>query len=408
MLSKSTDAGQEKRETFSYTTQISQMYHQLDSYHIGTNRALFFIHPRPHTIETEHTFVNGPRNIEGIQEFMFVVARPKDTGDICVEAYLETGHIGKIPIFQTETRQDIINLTVFENFDGKSGDELDRNNDDNTEDRSKEGQTLYSPPAGYKIVSVGPITRNVGRRVDDCKFTEQDESHAVLWGRVTAHFQDDFGDNQVYDAKLDASATVYLEAREPVAAGSKDTLFITGRKLCCCPREFRLEEGIVFEKSLDHSIFQLSRDRGQFANGKMPIEMANRLGQEIKEGIINSRTDVEHRYEHFIKLPQTTFANKALFNIIKDTHDQPLREAKNLSKELKDKLSLVKREVKVKDLLSMSLEMQKDIFSLNDSEVIELRNAITGFHHKKFDPREAWLSKRQIGKIFRKDDDTVR
>jgi hypothetical protein len=93
----STDVGEEKRDTYSFATQLSQLYHQLDSYHLGTNRAVFFVLPRPHTLETEHTFVNGIRNIEGIQEFFLVVARPKAVPGICVEAYLETGHIGKMP-----------------------------------------------------------------------------------------------------------------------------------------------------------------------------------------------------------------------------------------------------------------------------------------------------------------------
>ncbi len=93
LSSRSADVGQEKRETFSFSTQLSQMYHQLDSYHLGTNRAVFFVTSRPHTIESSHTFVNGPRELEGIQEFFLVVARPKGTKTPCVEVYLETAHI---------------------------------------------------------------------------------------------------------------------------------------------------------------------------------------------------------------------------------------------------------------------------------------------------------------------------
>lgn len=405
MLSRSSDVGQEKRDTFAYTTQISQLYHQLDSYHLGNNRALFFLLPRPHTIETEHTFVNGPRNIEGIQEFMFVVARPKAVKNVCVEVYLETAHIGKVPVFETETRQDTISLTIFENFDGRSGDELDRNNSDNTEDRSKEGQTLYTPPPGFEIVSVGSITRNVDRRVNDCKITEQDANHAILWGKVTAHFQDNFGNNQVYDARLEANATVNLQARTPVVTGSKDTLFITGRKLCCCPREFRVWEGIVYEKPIKHSRFQIARDSTKLSNSNMPIAAANRLGDEIKEGIINSRTDYENRYETFVHLPQTDFASKALLNVVKATKDVPVRELQSIPDNLREKLSGLSPEVKLQEVLAMPFEMQKDVFSMNDEEVIELRNAITGVRHANFDPRQAWLSKRQIGRMFRRDNE---
>ncbi|WP_347159201.1 hypothetical protein [Pontibacter chitinilyticus] len=400
MVARSEDVGQEKRETFSFSSQISQLYHQLDSYHLGHNRALFFLLPRPHTVDTEHTFVNGPRCIEGIQEFMFVVARPKEVENICVEVYLETAHIGKVPITERETRQATISLTVYENFDGKSGDELDRNNSDNTEDRSKEDQSLFTAPNGFEIVSVGPVTRNVDRRVDDCKITEQDASHAILWGKVTAHFQDDFGDNQVYDARLEATATVYLQSKTPVVTGSKDTLFITGRKLCCCPREFRVREGIVYEKPLKHSLFQIDRNRSLLSAGKMPIVAANRLRDEIRDGMINSRTDFENRYETFVHLPQTNFASKTLHNIVKETYDVPVRDARNIPENLRDKFSGLNPEVKLKDVLAMPFEMLKDVLSLNDEEAIDLRNAITGVSHTNFDPREAWLSKRQMGRMF--------
>lgn len=401
LSSRSSDVGQEKRETFSYTTQITQMYHQLDSYHLGTNRALFFMHPRPHTIETEHTFVNGPRNIEGIQEFMFVVARPKDVEDICVEAYLETGHIGKVPVFQTEKKQDIISLTIIENFDGKSGDELDRNNDDNTEDRVKEGQTLFTAPPGYKIVGTGPIVFNVNKRVVECKFTEKDDTHVVLWGKVSAHFQDDFGDNQVYDAKLDASATIFMEALQPTVVGSKDTLFITGRKLCCCPSGLKIPiGGIVFERPLKYNVQRAGRDRNTLTNTAMPISVANMMGNDIREALINSRTDVEHRYETSIHLPQTNFATKTLLNVITPSRSQTIKNTKSISEKLRKKLSGLNPEVKITDILAMPIEMQKDLFSMSDKEVTELRNALTGVSNTDFDVKDAWLSQRQSDRMF--------
>lgn len=110
---RTTDSAREKRESFSHTTQLSQMYHQLNSYHLGTNRATFYVLPRPHIAqlgsdnekddkEDWRTFVNGPRLLEGLQEFFLVVIRPNEIKSICVEAYLETAHIfqEKIPKFQ--------------------------------------------------------------------------------------------------------------------------------------------------------------------------------------------------------------------------------------------------------------------------------------------------------------------
>src|SRR5260370_19175846 len=77
-----TDTSREKRESSSHTTNLSQLYHLLNSYHLGTNRAIFFLQPRPHTVQQKErfTFIAGPQEIEGIQEFFLVVSRPKGIG----------------------------------------------------------------------------------------------------------------------------------------------------------------------------------------------------------------------------------------------------------------------------------------------------------------------------------------
>src|SRR5204862_1736458 len=91
------DASREMREGSSHTTSLSQLYHLLNSYHLGTNRAIFFIQPRPHTVQLkdQFTFINGPQEIEGVQEFFLVVNRPidKQIDDYCVDALLYTGHL---------------------------------------------------------------------------------------------------------------------------------------------------------------------------------------------------------------------------------------------------------------------------------------------------------------------------
>ena len=91
-----TDASRDRRERYSTSTNISQMYNLLTGYHLGTNRAVFLMLPRPHVLQPTdfRTFVQGLRVIEGVQEFFLVVARPKDDDvkGLCVEASLETGH----------------------------------------------------------------------------------------------------------------------------------------------------------------------------------------------------------------------------------------------------------------------------------------------------------------------------
>ena len=97
-----TDASREKRESLSHTTNLSQLYQLLDSYHSGMNRAIFFLNARPHIVDSPFTFVNGPRRLEGIQEFFGVVRRPKAMRNFCVKAILETAHLHESETTVTE------------------------------------------------------------------------------------------------------------------------------------------------------------------------------------------------------------------------------------------------------------------------------------------------------------------
>ncbi len=91
------DASRELREGSSHTANISHLYHLLNSYHLGTNRAIFFMQSRPHTLQQkdQYTFIDGPQHIEGIQEFFLVVSRPEDMEieDYCLDALLYTAHL---------------------------------------------------------------------------------------------------------------------------------------------------------------------------------------------------------------------------------------------------------------------------------------------------------------------------
>ncbi|MEN3326754.1 MAG: hypothetical protein V7638_1561, partial [Acidobacteriota bacterium] len=148
---RTTDQSREQRENFSHTTQLTQMYQQLNSYHLGTNRAVFFVLPRPHIIDDKElplTFINGPRKLEGIQEFFLVVVRPKMIKEICVEAYLETAHVGEIAIYGNAFDTSIATtptLTVSLKADQKNV------------TKTKTGSITYTTPGGWEIdTSKGP------------------------------------------------------------------------------------------------------------------------------------------------------------------------------------------------------------------------------------------------------------
>ncbi len=92
-----TDSSRERRERFANNTSISQMYNLLTGYNTGTNRAVFIMLPRPHTLQPTdlRTFIRGVRIIEGLQEFFLIVTRPADESfkELCIETSLETAHI---------------------------------------------------------------------------------------------------------------------------------------------------------------------------------------------------------------------------------------------------------------------------------------------------------------------------
>jgi hypothetical protein len=87
------DMSREKRESYSHSTNINQLYTLLQGYHLGTNRAVFFVQPRPHMQDIKFTFVRGLRRLEGIQEFFLIVDRPASVPGLCVEVALETAHL---------------------------------------------------------------------------------------------------------------------------------------------------------------------------------------------------------------------------------------------------------------------------------------------------------------------------
>jgi hypothetical protein len=91
-----TDTSREARETLSRTTQSSQMYQLFNGYHLGSNRALFVVAPRPHTVadqaQTDFNLIDGERKLEGIQEVFIVVHMPKSLPGFCIQAGLDTGH----------------------------------------------------------------------------------------------------------------------------------------------------------------------------------------------------------------------------------------------------------------------------------------------------------------------------
>ncbi len=107
------------------STTMDQMYSLLTGYHTGTNRGSVLMLARPGTLEATNrrTFVQGLRMLEGVQDFVFVVARPPGVNGLCVEAALDTGHFPDdaepIPEEEPETRS--FTFTVRAHVAGRGG-----------------------------------------------------------------------------------------------------------------------------------------------------------------------------------------------------------------------------------------------------------------------------------------------
>jgi len=422
---RTSDDSQESRETESHTTQLSQLYHQLDSYHLGTNRAVFFVLPRPHTVQTEFTFVDGPRNIEGIQEFFFIVVRPKDVKEICVEAYLETGHLAKIPLPPTPDepteRIDSWTLKFDAKFD-KTADELDEAGYESFRE-VEPLSTLYNPPLGWVIdltkgrppIEPGWSLANAGGQgggfirgeveiepIYNWKVNEVDENHLLLWGEVSRAFWNDHGvwsgtDDTIFQGHLEVTLNIYLKKvnSKQSSKGNTEHLYLTARSLCCCEKEHIEEPHISWEKPFELvpaiSIAEKSSD------GPISIKQANMIGKLMGREFIKSRNDIAHRYTtKSIHLPQTHFFATTLSKSLQGTpEDERVETINYIDRTIKNKILEFAPTINLSGLLKMPPQMQKDLFDLSDAEVQKLRKSLTETDPDKRDPKLKWLTPKQ-------------
>ena len=383
---RTTDAAREARETFSHTTQLSQMYHQLNSYHLGTNRAAFFVLPRPHVVQSEHTFVNGPRELEGIQEFMLVVVRPKEMKNFCVEAYLETAHLTGKPILNWGKTSVPLPLTV----------------DATVYERDTDDEGSYSTPRtktestttreGYVIdTDNGPgyteAPRIVEGKVDYVNFIV-DTDHVTVDAMVTGYW-DNINDVK-HSAHLEVNATVYQKKKVPDIVGYTPGLMITGRAVCSCdgnyiynPKDYKTAS-VVYEKSLP------SRETKQIQQRQsMPIGEANQLGADIKRELLTSLSSAD-RY------PRGTVGllDSQLFADMMGTHirhaerdvNPRLLDWTGIDKKLARRVTTYVPSITRSQMLEMPLAQQVENFGLTFAEVVALRRSLTDIGEPKGPP----------------------
>ena len=394
---RTTDRAREMREVFSHTTQLTQMYHQFNSYHLGTNRAVFFMLPRPHVMQSELTFVNGPRQLEGIQEIFLVVMRPDTMAELCVEAYLETGHIAQVPVLEHEKSTGTVELHIF----------VSAVEHEDSFVSTKEDSETYTPPDGWEI----DLANNGGFKIEpfsyvgydfgpgewgasgpQVKVTDVTADHLTVWGTVSALY-DDRGEDDFWDGQLDAKVTVHLRKKEGTVVGHNNVLFLTGRGVCCCPpaRQGRpgLEQpSVVFELPIE-----VADNIPIGPDGRMTVRDANRLRAELGHQVIASINHPERYPAGTVRLIDTRFVGRALARSMRGAQhadNHRVADIQGIDQAIARKVSTVAPYIRRSRLLTMSMPELADRFGLEHQEARTLRRAALGLEGPPPDPKRRW------------------
>jgi hypothetical protein len=271
---RTTDESREKRETYSATTSLTQMYELFTGYHLGSNRAMFYMLARPHAAEEkdQYTFVNGPRRLEGVQEVFLVVNRPKYQKRLCLDAVLETAHLfvptastpatGGGQLQTTYTLLESPPVTMFGYWNENKG------STGNTKDYE---QVIFSLPAGceldtsrpnppqsFDVLDYGPLPPLTIDVPTGFSFDIQDDTFwrsiqsitgSVSGGQVSAKVTLRYGGGN-WEPRFNARVRVFYRCPQtstpspetPGSVSNPPTMFLTARSVSACVKTANVEE----------------------------------------------------------------------------------------------------------------------------------------------------------------------
>jgi hypothetical protein len=264
------EVGQELRESYSFTTQLSQMYHLLDSYHPGTNRAVFFVQPRPHVLEVPTGFVRGPRPVEGIQEFFLVVAKPKETPEYCVSVRLDTSHLAETDVLTYEEKPDITDTaTAFARIPTNTDAPAP---DDGTAKwtacaglcwgvryraymTSAADDVTYVAPAGFSITGFTDLVNTTNGHGSSSVTIAPGNKTLTVHAEAQGHIAIEAGwdvcsdcpdELEKWDGRAARQVQVNLRSDVPTKkSGTQMQLLLTTRGLCCCDVGNGFNKGVI-------------------------------------------------------------------------------------------------------------------------------------------------------------------
>jgi hypothetical protein len=353
----STDASREKRESFSHTTNLSQLYHVLDSYHAGTNRAIWFLNARPHMVDSPFTFVNGPRYLEGVQEFFAVVRRPVEMTEICVLGTLETGHLHASTTTTTTgtTTYDQQQLSQTFTLQARGGGDFHGSDDTPGAwtmqipqgyqlDRSRGGEMFtfswqgghtdnVTVPAGVSIDTWSAQTASGHEGEAEPQITTYDD-HVD----IRAHVYGWFGSGDT-DGKLNTTITIYTVSEQPTSQPTTTTttetdFFITAREVSSCELD-NMGPYVAYERIMEPQVTAALAAATE--QGRDAATAANAVGRRIKNEMMASFRQSRRYPRGEVDFLKTRFALRQMLSGLEQQAPaqltQPLYQSAGLDKD---------------------------------------------------------------------------
>jgi hypothetical protein len=408
---RTTDASREGRENTSHTTQLTQMYHELSSYHLGTNRVVHFMLPRPHIVEPKddagnplRTFVNGPRQLEGIQEVFLTVLRPSTILELGVEAYLETAHIAD----ETAYTERIV--TAEDHLVVHDRQPVDRVS-------TMEGQTYspgttktYKPSGGFELDSgrgyamIAELPTGTNFTTADYKILSADATQVTASARCYSMISKETeGEGEKGDllhtvirriaGAINLDVKVFLRKKELVPSGpATKNLWLTGRGVCASstavstPKE-GLKEAVTWEGQLPTRLELPVNGSG------LTMAQANQIRADVGRRLLESIHSRDRYPAGTVQFSDTQFVARTVASSLGSVdHPENLAvvDIPGLDQAVAAKLAEAAPGLSRIQVLQMTTQEQVDRFDLSQDESLALRRAVLGLAGPPPAPADRW------------------
>lgn len=383
------DKSREKRENFSYVSELTHMYHLLNSYHLGTNRAMFFLQPRPFISQSEFSFVNGLRKLEGIQEFFLIITRPKDVQGLCVEATLETAHFQvertyNARIITKSQLQQGKNLMKTASALGLTSSEMDGAKEAMVKAWNQITAEVRQLLEFYFDVAVGYTFKTVNDLRKSKGLTPISRKDWDSFKKLR---------NEVGKESYDPSQTAVVIYEKSQA--DTGILFVLGRGVASCIKEFRVvmlpPDSLVFEKRIPLDNVTLTESQKDLVDEEIlpivdiPLSMvtANTVSQAIGDNILASLSAPERFAYGDASLDEALFIQEPLVAALNqmpddDPYNAALENIDGLEEEVVSALVEIFGAQTRKDALAIEPYQVAAALGISEAEVRKLRTIMMG------------------------------